>query len=188
MLYVVTGGSASGKSKYAESLACGLSEGGRHFYVATMASRDIESLERIKKHRLARDGKGFITIEKPRNIGEICEIISEKDAVLVEDLSNLLANELFDGEFGTDFFEKGERICQKIYGELEKIAKNCGDCIIVANEIFNDDLTSVEFEAHKTADDMTLVYIKLLGELVSKLGLLSDHLIEIVCGIEVYIK
>ena len=68
MLYLVTGGSGSGKSEYAEKLAVHLrerlgSEAGRLYYVATMYSYDRECDKRIARHRLMRRDKGFSTIE-----------------------------------------------------------------------------------------------------------------------------
>ena len=62
MIAVVTGGAASGKSAFAESLA--LSLPGPHAYVATMRnSHDEETEARIARHRSMRAGKGFVTVE-----------------------------------------------------------------------------------------------------------------------------
>lgn len=188
MFYVVTGGSASGKSEYAENLACNLKGEGRLIYLATMSAGDIESQARIAKHRTNRAGKGFVTVEKSKNISEIIDDISKKDTILVEDLSNLLANELFEGDFETDFLHKSEKIADKIVLEIYEIVEKSDNCVIVANEIYNDDLSNQQKGGASDKNDTTKVYISQLGKIVNKLGLLSDHLIEIVCGIEVNIK
>lgn len=62
MLHVVTGGSGSGKSEYAEKL---IAESALHrlIYVATMMVWDDEGRKRVRRHREMRSGKGFITIE-----------------------------------------------------------------------------------------------------------------------------
>ena len=62
MFTLVTGGAASGKSEYAESLALRLP--GRRIYLATMRPADPESLARINRHRLLRQGRGFDTLER----------------------------------------------------------------------------------------------------------------------------
>ncbi|MBQ9041751.1 MAG: bifunctional adenosylcobinamide kinase/adenosylcobinamide-phosphate guanylyltransferase [Eggerthellaceae bacterium] len=61
MIALVTGGAASGKSAYAESLAKALP--GPHAYVATMRHGDAETEARIARHREMRAGKGFVTVE-----------------------------------------------------------------------------------------------------------------------------
>ena len=60
------GGSACGKSGWAEDLACRL--GGPLIYLATMEPWGQEGAERIARHRKARVGKGFSTLEQPRHL------------------------------------------------------------------------------------------------------------------------
>ena len=61
MMTLVTGGSGSGKSEYAERLAA--AGGTPRIYVATMIPWDDEGRRRIEKHRAMRAGKGFETVE-----------------------------------------------------------------------------------------------------------------------------
>ena len=58
MLILVSGGSASGKSEFAESLvtSSGLE---KRIYLATMQVWDAESVRRVERHRQMRAGKGF---------------------------------------------------------------------------------------------------------------------------------
>ena len=65
MLELVTGGSGSGKSAYAESRIC---EWNRQdpkplFYIATMYPYGEETEKKIERHRMLRKGKGFETLE-----------------------------------------------------------------------------------------------------------------------------
>ena len=62
MLILVSGGSASGKSEFAEGLvtASGLET---RAYLATMQVWDAESERRVERHRRMRAGKGFVTVE-----------------------------------------------------------------------------------------------------------------------------
>lgn len=62
MLILVTGGSGSGKSAFAEDRILSLGEAKR-IYIATMHPFDQESFKRIERHRKMRAGKGFDTIE-----------------------------------------------------------------------------------------------------------------------------
>ena len=115
MLALLTGGSGSGKSEYAENLAVRLhgehaasrqtgveEQPGRLIYLATMRNTggDGETAERIRRHRKAREGKGFVTVECGRTIGAIP--FSSGDTVLLEDLPNLLSNELYEEEPAED--------------------------------------------------------------------------------------
>ena len=68
MLHIVYGGSASGKSSYAESFAMSLQGEGRLLYIATMypykwntTEIDPETMQRIERHRAMRADKGFDT-------------------------------------------------------------------------------------------------------------------------------
>ena len=74
MRCLVTGGSASGKSEYAENLAAELSRGVSLYYIATMEPYGEEAGKRIRRHRRLREAKGFQTIECYRNIHQAFEL------------------------------------------------------------------------------------------------------------------
>ena len=83
MLALVSGGSASGKSRFAEDLAAGRSAGTR-IYVATMQVWDEESRRRVARHRAMRAGKGFATVERPLDLERL--EVPAGSTVLLEDL------------------------------------------------------------------------------------------------------
>ena len=62
MITLITGGSGSGKSAYAEERITGFGERER-IYIATMYPFDEESRQRVKRHRAMREKKNFQTIE-----------------------------------------------------------------------------------------------------------------------------
>ena len=64
MLVVVTGGSGSGKSAFAEETILSLGEA-RRIYIATMQAFDEESHRRIRRHRHMRAGKSFCMRQEP---------------------------------------------------------------------------------------------------------------------------
>ena len=100
MLHIVYGGSASGKSSYAESFAMSLQGDGRLLYIATMypykwntTELDPETMQRIERHRAMRADKGFDTVECYRHVEHI--VAKRQDVLLLECMSNLLANEMY---------------------------------------------------------------------------------------------
>ena len=68
MIVLVTGGSGSGKSEYAEQLVMRFGDC-RRFYVATMEVFGEEGREKVLRHKRLRRGKGFVTLERQRNVG-----------------------------------------------------------------------------------------------------------------------
>ena len=97
MFALITGGSGSGKSQYAEKLI--LESGAREkIYIATMEVWGEEERQKVLRHRRLRAGKGFRTVECPRCLEKLsfeggCP--AKDRAVLVECMANLAANELF---------------------------------------------------------------------------------------------
>ena len=99
MITLITGG--SGKSAYAEKYICHVSnENGykEKYYIATMQVFDDEGQRKIDRHRRLRAGKGFITIEQPRDIKKAVEKLQSENCLkngrsaLLECMSNLVAN------------------------------------------------------------------------------------------------
>ncbi len=66
MITLVIGGSGSGKSAYAEGLLENFT--GTKYYLATLQAEDEEAVKKVEKHRMQRQGKGFITLEQPRDV------------------------------------------------------------------------------------------------------------------------
>ena len=62
MMILVTGGSGSGKSAFAEDCIVAFGNA-RRIYIATMYPFDEESRKRVKRHQAMRQGKGFDTLE-----------------------------------------------------------------------------------------------------------------------------
>lgn len=168
MLVLVSGGAASGKSELAEGLA--VSCGGEKIYIATMLVRDSETRGRVNRHREMRRGKGFETIECPRDLSSVK--IPEGSTVLLECMSNLTANECF-GDLG--FAGAEERVFEGIR-HIERYAENI---IIVTNEIFSDG-------ARYSSE--TLRYMENLAGLNRAIAVKADIVAEVVCGIPVYWK
>lgn len=181
MLYLVTGGSGSGKSEYAEqlavrqSLSCS-SEGGKLCYIATMYPGDEECLGRIEKHRVMRKDKGFTTIECYHHLGQLS--FGKRDVVLLECMSNLLANEMYQKEgqiTGRDALAD-RQLEEGILKPLLQWKEQAGSVIVVTNEVFSD---GMEY------DRETGEYLRLLGKCNRFLAGEADAVTEVVCSIPV---
>jgi len=169
MLYLITGGSASGKSKYAEEICIYLNDEYR-YYLATMMPFGDGAKEKIARHRELRKNKGFIDLEIPKDIHEA--VFKEKGTVLIEDIGNLAANEMFCENPDKD-------ICRKIVDSIKEIYKKNRNVVAVTDNVFED---GFEYEA------FTDNYMKLMGEINFELAKLADSVVEVINGIPVYYK
>ena len=166
MIALIIGGSGSGKSAYAENLVKRISDKNR-FYIATMRVWDMESEVRIARHRAQRAELGFETIECPLDLEKAC--LPENATVLLEDIPNLLANEMF-GESGD---------ANRILPSLRKLAGSCRNLVMVTGNIFADG---------RNYDPETLKYMRLLAEINASAAEMADCGIEVVCSIPVPFK
>src|SRR5699024_5386533 len=102
-----------------------------------------EGRNRVERHRKQRAGKGFDTIECYQNVGSCAKQI-ENGIVLLECMSNLVANELFQQEQKQNQLELRDFILQQI----NELANGSKYLIIVTNEVFSDgiqyDLDTIE--------------------------------------------
>ncbi|HIY16350.1 MAG TPA: bifunctional adenosylcobinamide kinase/adenosylcobinamide-phosphate guanylyltransferase [Candidatus Intestinimonas stercorigallinarum] len=166
MLILVSGGSASGKSKYAEDLAARTPPGER-IYVATMRVWDEESRRRVERHRAMRAGKGFRTEERPVHLDHMP--VPAGSVVLLEDLSNLTANEWFGPE-GPEGAEA------RVLSGVRRLKEAAACTVVVTNELFSD---GVAYDK-ETAD-----YLAALARLNAAVAAEADRVYEVVCGIPV---
>lgn len=174
MIYLVTGGSGSGKSEYAESLILA-SACSRRFYVATMAVYGEEGRRKVQRHRLMRREKGFVTLERQRWVGEPITEEKHDTAVLLECVSNLAANEMFGQEDRPDAGILADRIA----GDISRLAAQAEVAVIVTNEVGADGMVY---------EPETMEYIRLMGLLNRRLAECSDRVVEVVYGIPVIRK
>lgn len=166
MLSLIIGGAGSGKSALAEALCCRLE--GPRLYIATMQAADGESMKRIEKHRRQREGLRFDTLECPYSLDR-AEIPQGANALL-EDLSNLLANELFSREGGgTDAVRRG----------LQKACERCANLTVVTNEVFSGGTDYGEG---------TRQFLQELAALNRELAAKADLVAEAVCGLPNVLK
>ena len=165
MILMVTGGSGCGKSTWAEKLVASLPNENR-VYIATMQVYDDESVQRVARHRAQRADKGFTTIECEKDLASAD--VPEDSTVLLEDLVNLMANEMFDGgDVG------------RIVPALHALAKKCRHLVMVTNDVFSDGVTYAE---------STREYLRQLADVNARVAELADCVVEVVYSIPLCVK
>ena len=204
MILLVTGGSASGKSEYAENRALQLAKTEKRnlIYLATMMPFGEEAEKRIERHRQLRSGKGFKTIERYEDIEGLCagedlEAQTFRDqaadaVVMLECMSNLTANEMFSdtnsqcadddkpvSEENTES-KNIEHARKKILKGIEALDRVAAHLVIVSIDVFGEDMQKY--------DVWTRSYIQCLGALNQALTMRADEAVEVVYSIPVPYK
>ena len=173
MMELVTGGSGSGKSAYAEETLCsldsspdsgqgnetGTQQDGQRYYIATMPSWDKETEKKIAKfeERLERaDCPGM-----------------EGADILVECLSNLTANEMYM-EGGA-----GKNTADAVIRGILCLRDRCRNLVVVTNDVFS--------ESAEDSPEMR-IYKETLGRINCALAEAADRVTEVVCGIPCTVK
>ena len=191
MMELVTGGSGSGKSAYAEETLCsldsspdsgqgnetGTQQDGQRYYIATMPSWDKETEKKIAKHRAMRAGKGFCTLEWYTDFEERLERADcpgmEGADILVECLSNLTANEMYM-EGGA-----GKNPADAVIRGILCLRDRCRNLVVVTNDVFS--------ESAEDSPEMR-IYKETLGRINCALAEAADRVTEVVCGIPCTVK
>ncbi|MDE6603214.1 MAG: bifunctional adenosylcobinamide kinase/adenosylcobinamide-phosphate guanylyltransferase [Lachnospiraceae bacterium] len=177
MMVLVVGGSGSGKSSYAEKTAVSLAQVCmKKYYLATMQVFDDEGREKVERHRNLRNGKGFFTIEQPTRISGALEKMAVGDrTVLLECISNLMANEMFSEEKAMTEMQVTENVIR----DIKMLKAQTNHLVAVSNNVFEDGITY---------DETTAKYIQAMGKMNQKLAALADRVVEVVAGIPVIMK
>lgn len=163
-LILIAGPNSSGKSRYAESLVAMIS--GKRYYIATMIEQNEENHTRIERHRAQRANLAFETLELPYRVGDA--LITPESVVLLEDVSNLLANVLFErGGCGRD-----------VLSDIRQLKERCG--VLLAVTISG--LCAGEYEGE------TAAYIRDMAWLNDQLTAASDGVVEMRDGVAVWEK
>jgi adenosylcobinamide kinase/adenosylcobinamide-phosphate guanylyltransferase len=168
MMILVTGGSKCGKSSFAEKILD--NTGKNKYYLATMQPFGEDAREAIERHRIMRENKDFITIEKYMDIDEIQ--LPSGSVVLLECLGNLCANEMFVGE---EIFDPADKIITGLK-HLDSITEKL---VIVTNEVGCDGIQYTK---------ETMKYISAMAEINRRAAEIADTVVECIYGIPVVLK
>lgn len=204
MICLVWGPSASGKSAWAEARACGLAQGaagGRKAreaastngvrpapdeteaatpaclaYFATMQRGGREAQARIDKHLAQRAGKEFVTYETLVLSALADAPVDDRATVLLDDLGNLVANEMFGAETPNAVSEElAGRICASLLG----LARRVRHLVVVADAVG---------EAGWRGGGPTLAWIECCETCCCLLANAADEVVEVRGGIAQTVK
>lgn len=135
----VTGGSRSGKSRFAEKTVAKM--GNEIAYIATAVVTDKDMAERIKKHQQARP-QSWQTIEKYHGFAELSQVEQSKaDAFILDCITIMITNLMMDS--GLDFDKATVEQIGELEGDIQKeiealliwVRENNRNIVIVSNEV-----------------------------------------------------
>ncbi len=168
MSTLICGGSKSGKSMWAQRVARARAGGRRLYYVATMLPRDEEDAARVRRHRQARAGWGFITVERGRDILGALDGADPSGAFLLDSVTALLANEMFDD---AGFHPEAGA---KVADELAAFVRRAPNTVLVSDDIFSD---------AAVYDDATEAFRRGLAQIDRRLAAACDNVLEASAGL-----
>ena len=179
MRVLVTGGSASGKSSFAESVACSLPA--PRVYLATMQPYGADGTARIERHRAMRRGKGFLTVERfgryeEVRLGEEVGTDVSGGTVLLECLGNVAANVQFgaQGVCGGDVATaSSSQVADACVAAFEALCRQCANVVVVTNEVGSD---GVPYASE------TACYVRALGAASCRIAKECDAVYAVVAG------
>lgn len=163
-LILVSGKNSSGKSIFAETLLAKCD--GNRYYIATMIPKTEDNFARIEKHKKQRAGLGFTTLELPYSLTE--QYIEPDSVVLLEDVSNLLANNIFEKNKTAD----------EVFDDILNLTKRCKVLVAV----------TISGLLNNRYDTDTAMYINSINEINQKLNNEALVAIKMINGKPVYEK
>ncbi len=144
-----------------------------------MYPSDEECRERIQRHQYMRRDKGFETVECYTHLKKI--ETNRNDVVLLECMSNLLANEMYrkEGQIMARGEEGEQQMRAAILNEILRLERQSGSLIVVTNEVFSDGTVY---------EEETREYLRYLGGINTSLTQIADAVVEVVYSIPIYHK
>ena len=170
MRIFISGGCKNGKSSHAQRLAIQQCAPGKPlYYLATMVPKDMEDMERIRRHQRERAGYGFETVEVSESLLSVLNgRINPAGSVLLDSITALLSDAMFADD-GTVDMEAYKRLAD----ELLTLLRACPNIVLVSDWIFSD---AWRYEA------LTEAYRKQLAWLDRKMAEACDVVLEATYG------
>ena len=180
MICLVYGPTASGKSAWAEDRACELACGAPLAYFATMRRGSGEAQARIEKHLAQRAGKDFVTYEIPTLMSLRDAPVGRDTCVLLDDVGNLVANEMFgETPVAAPQEDAAEELAEEACRTLLELAGRVGSLVVVADAVG---------EAGWRGGEPTLSWIACCGAVCCKLAAAADEVVEVRDGLAMQIR
>ena len=175
-IILVTGGSRSGKSSFAQGTAETISE--KKVFIATCPSIDPEMDDRIQKHRDERRGKGWDLCEEEHDLVSVVEKHFDYDVILIDCMTLWINNLMYFAEKeNKNFSEDG--MSEKCNALLHACRKHSGTILFVTNEVGSGIIPE---------SATVRLYRDLVGRCNQILGKAADQVILVTCGVPLYLK
>jgi len=174
-LILVTGGARSGKSHYAQKRAEEMR--GSKCFLATCPPIDLEMDQRISKHKIDRQDKGWHTVEEQLHIDVVLKR-KKYDVFLIDCLTLWINNILYHCEIKKKVCNELQIIarCQKL---IQTVASCDAHVIMVTNEVG----MSIVPE-----NGSGRLYRDLIGRCNQIMAEAADEVVLVCCGIPLQIK
>ncbi|MCI1944460.1 bifunctional adenosylcobinamide kinase/adenosylcobinamide-phosphate guanylyltransferase [Clostridium luticellarii] len=179
-IVLITGGSRSGKSTFAEKL---LKDKEEVLYIATAVATDDEMKNRIKKHK-SRRNPNWKTYEGYRGLGDVIKNATCQ-YVMLECIGTMITNMIFEKKIDIDNITADEiKILEdSIMKEIEHIISsvNSGDknILIVTNEVGLSVIPEYK---------LGRIFVDILGRANQFIAQSSDEVYLVVCGLSLKLK
>lgn len=175
-IILVTGGSRSGKSSYAQKLAEGMD--GPRAFLATCPVIDDEMAQRIRKHRNTRGEADWDTLEETIDLAGALRNACIYNVVLVDCLTLWINNLMYESKCkGDDVTEEDiARVCGEVLGACSELS---GTVIFVTNEVGMGIVPG---------DSLSRRYRDLVGICSQTIAAAADRVTLVACGIPMSLK
>ncbi|MBX4162814.1 MULTISPECIES: bifunctional adenosylcobinamide kinase/adenosylcobinamide-phosphate guanylyltransferase [Priestia] len=174
MIIFISGGVRSGKSRAAENMVQTFCTK-RAVYIATSQQTDSEMQKRIQLHQKERQAANtpWVTIEQSVDLQQIFPNLQSDDAILLDCVTNWLANELFLTEKRWQTKEGKQEVFLHMREALDKLFAQSQTVVLVSNELFEAGVLQ----------EPTYSYMKMLGKLHQYIVEKADVAICVEAGI-----
>lgn len=175
-LILITGGSRSGKSEYAQLAAERLPE--PRYFVATCPRTDDEMARRIQKHRDARREGLWQTIEEPLEPERSLRVGGGAGVYLIDCITLWVNNLMYQSDRQDRSFTEEEMVgkCQELIAAAGEVN---GTVIAVTNEVGSGIVPE---------NASARLYRDLVGRSNQVIAAAADEVILIVCGLPLKLK
>ncbi len=164
-LYLVLGGSRSGKSRHAEALVAGFAAPFR--YLATGQAFDDEMRDRIAVHRTRRDGR-WVTVEVPVRLAAALD--EAEDAPVLVDCLTLWLSNLLLGEHD---------VGQAVSALMDALARRRAPTVLVGSEV-GMGIVPENALARRFRDEAGLLH--------QRVAAVADRVVLVVAGLPLVVK
>jgi adenosylcobinamide kinase/adenosylcobinamide-phosphate guanylyltransferase len=175
-LILITGGSRSGKSAFAQQMAEDIP--GKRLYIATCPHTDPEMDDRISRHKAARQGRGWQSIEEPLYPEQILAGYKPGTTILLDCLTLWVNNVMYHFEKTSEILDVD--IISSLAEKLADAALACpGTVIMVTGEVGLGIVPD---------NPLARRYRDLVGQCNQVIARYADKVFLVSCGIPVQIK